>query len=87
VKPVHQQLLPMHPRKETAIKGDVEKFLKAGFIYLIPLTGGASIGLEDAGFVDRLEASGKISYNTPNLNIGCGKWIDLRLHNLPKLCL
>ena len=28
----------MHPRKAAAIKAEVEKLLKAGFIYSIPLT-------------------------------------------------
>lgn len=28
----------MHPQKEAAIKGEVEKLLKVSFIYLIPLT-------------------------------------------------
>ena len=38
VKPVHQRLRLVHPRKVAAIKGEVEKLLKAGFIYPIPLT-------------------------------------------------
>lgn len=37
-KPVHQHLRPLHPRKAAAIKGEVEKLLKDGFIYPIPLT-------------------------------------------------
>ena len=37
-KPVHQRLRPVHPRKVAAIKAEVEKLLKAGFIYPIPLT-------------------------------------------------
>jgi len=37
-KPVRQRLRPVHPRKATAIKVEVEKLLKAGFIYPIPLT-------------------------------------------------
>jgi len=38
VKLVGQHLRPVHPRKVVAIKGEVEKILKAGFIYPIPLT-------------------------------------------------
>lgn len=38
VKPVHQRLRPMHPRKAAAIKAEVEKLLNIGFIYPIPLT-------------------------------------------------
>ena len=37
-KPVRQRLRPVHPRKAAAIKEKVEKLLKAGFIYPIPLT-------------------------------------------------
>lgn len=37
-KPVRQRLRPVHPRKAAAIKAKVEKLLKAGFIYPIPLT-------------------------------------------------
>eukprot|EP00253_Pinus_taeda_P011702 PITA_11702 len=37
-KPVRQRLHPVHPRKVAAIKAEVEKLLKAGFIYPIPLT-------------------------------------------------
>ena len=38
VKPVHQQLRPVHPKKATAIKAEVEKILRAGFIYPVLLT-------------------------------------------------
>eukprot|EP00253_Pinus_taeda_P026655 PITA_26655 len=37
-KPIRQHLRLVHPRKTTAIKAEVEKLLKAGFIYPIPLT-------------------------------------------------
>jgi hypothetical protein len=37
-KPVRQKLRPVNPRKATAIKTEVEKLLKAGFIYPIQLT-------------------------------------------------
>ena len=36
-KLVRQRLCPMHPRKTVAIKGEVEKLLKVGFIYPISL--------------------------------------------------
>ena len=36
-KPIRQHLCTMNPRKATTIKAKVEKFLKVGFIYLIPL--------------------------------------------------
>ena len=37
-KPVRQHLRQMHPRKAAAIKAEVEKLLRAGLIYPIPLT-------------------------------------------------
>jgi len=37
-KPVWQRLRQIHPRKAAAIKTEVEKLLKVGFIYPIPLT-------------------------------------------------
>ena len=37
-KLVHQRLHLVHPKKAIAIKGEVEKLLKDGFIYPIPLT-------------------------------------------------
>ena len=36
-KPVRQQIHPVHSRRATAIKGEVKKLLKVGFIYPIPL--------------------------------------------------
>ncbi len=36
-KHVRQRLHPMHPRKDAAIKVEVEKLLKASFIYPISL--------------------------------------------------
>jgi hypothetical protein len=37
-KHVRQKLRPVNPRKEMTIKVEVEKLLKVGFIYLVPLT-------------------------------------------------
>ena len=37
-KPVRQRLRKIHPRKVAAIKAEVEKLLRACFIYPIPLT-------------------------------------------------
>ena len=36
-KPIRQKLWQVHPRKEAAIKEEVEKIMKAGFIYPVPL--------------------------------------------------
>ncbi len=37
VKPVRQRFQLVHPKKATAIKAEVEKLLRAGFIYPVPL--------------------------------------------------
>ena len=37
-KPIRQKLSQFHPRKVAAIKAEIEKLLKAGFIYPVPLT-------------------------------------------------
>lgn len=37
-KPVRKKLRQIHPKKAVAIKAEVEKLLRAGFIYPIPLT-------------------------------------------------
>ena len=37
-KPVRQKLRQVHPTKATAIKAEIEKLLKASFIYPVPLT-------------------------------------------------
>ena len=37
-KPIRKKLRQVHPRKSAAIKAEIEKLLKAGFIYPIPLT-------------------------------------------------
>jgi hypothetical protein len=37
VKPIRQKLRPVHPKKTAAIKVEVEKLLKSGFIYPVPL--------------------------------------------------
>jgi hypothetical protein len=38
VKPVRQKLRFVNPKKAPAIKAEIEKLLKAGFIYPVPLT-------------------------------------------------
>ena len=37
-KPVRKKLRQVHPRKAATIKDEIEKLLKAGFIYPVPLT-------------------------------------------------
>ena len=36
-KPIRKKLRQVHPRKVAAIKAEIEKLLKAGFIYPVPL--------------------------------------------------
>ena len=37
-KPIRQRLRAVNPRKAPAIKAEIEKLLKVGFIYPVPLT-------------------------------------------------
>ena len=37
-KPVRQKLRQIHPKKAATIKAEVEKLLRVGFIYPVPLT-------------------------------------------------
>ena len=37
-KLIHRKLRPINPRKAAAIKAEVEKLLKTGLIYPVPLT-------------------------------------------------
>ena len=37
-KPVRKKLRQVHPRKAAAIKTEIDKLLKDGFIYPVPLT-------------------------------------------------
>ena len=41
-KPIWKKLIPVNPRKAADVKDEVEKLLKAGFIYPIALTEWAS---------------------------------------------
>ena len=38
VKPVRQKLRTINPKKAPAIKAEIKKLLKVGFIYPVPLT-------------------------------------------------
>ena len=37
-KPIRKKIRQVHPRKATTIKAEIEKLLKDGFIYPVPLT-------------------------------------------------
>jgi hypothetical protein len=68
-KPVRQKLCPVNPRKAAAIKAEVEKFLKAGFIYPIHLTQWVSNPMP----VDKKQGTIRVCTNFRDLNKACPK--------------
>lgn len=68
-KPVHQWLHPVHPIKATAIKGEVEKLLKVGFIYPIPLTDWVS----NIVLVNKKQGTIHVCVDYRDLNRACPK--------------
>ena len=68
-KPMHQCLRPMHPRKSTAIKAEVEKLLNVGFIYPIPLTEWVSNIVP----VDKRQGTIRVCVDYRDINRACPK--------------
>jgi hypothetical protein len=68
-KPVRQKLRPVNPRKATAIKAEVERLLKAGFIYPIHLTEWVSNPVP----VDKKQGTIHVSTDFRDLNKACPK--------------
>ena len=68
-KPVRQQLCPVHPRKATAIKLEVEKLLKAGFIYPVALTEWVS----NPVLIDKKGGSIRVCVDYRDINKSCIK--------------
>eukprot|EP00253_Pinus_taeda_P026653 PITA_26653 len=68
-KPVRQRLCPVHPRKAAAIKAEVEKLLKDGFIYPIPLIGWVSIIIP----VDKKQGTIRVYVDYRDINRACPK--------------
>jgi hypothetical protein len=68
-KLVRQKLHPVNPRKAAAIKAEVEKFLKAGFIYPIHLTEWVS----NPAPVDKKQGTIRVCTNFHDLNKACPK--------------
>ena len=68
-KPVRQCLRVMNPRKAPAIKVEIEKLLKAGFIYPIPLMEWVSNPI----LVDKKQGAIHICTNFHDLNHACPK--------------
>jgi hypothetical protein len=68
-KPVRQKLRPVNPRKAAAIKAEVEKLLKAGFIYPIHLTEWVSNPIP----VDKKQGTIRVCTDFCDLNKACSK--------------
>ena len=68
-RPVHQRLRPVNPRKAAAIKAEVEKLLKAGFIYPVPLIDWVSNPVP----VDKKQGTIRVCINFRDLNKACLK--------------
>ena len=68
-KPVRQKLRPVNPKKAPAIKGEVEKLLKAGFIYPVPLTEWVSNPVP----VTKKEGAIRVCTDFRDLNMACPK--------------
>ena len=68
-KPVRQRLRSVNPRKEAAIKEEVEKLLKAGFIYPVPLTDWVSNLVP----LDKKQGTIRVCIDFRDLNKACPK--------------
>ena len=68
-KPVQQNLRPVNPHKVAAVKAEVEKLLKAGFIYPIALTEWVSNLVP----IDKKQGTIHICTNFKDLNKACPK--------------
>ena len=69
VKPVRQKLRVVNPRKAPAIKVEIEKLLKVGFIYPIPLMEWVSNPVA----VNKKEGKIRVCTNFQDLNKACPK--------------
>jgi hypothetical protein len=68
-KLVQQHLCPIHPRKAAAIKLEVEKLLKVGFIYLVALTEWVSNPVP----IDKKGGSIRVCVDYRDINKACPK--------------
>jgi hypothetical protein len=68
-KPVRQKLRPVNPKKEATIKLEVDKLLKAGFIYPIHLTQWVSNPVP----VDKKQGTIRVCTDFHDLNKACPK--------------
>ena len=68
-KLVRQKLRQFHPQKVAAIKEEVEKFMKGGFIYPIPLTKWVSNIVP----MNKKQGTIRVSIDFRDLNSACPK--------------
>jgi hypothetical protein len=68
-KPVWQRLRPVHPRKVVVIKLEVEKLLKAGFIYPVALTDWVS----NLVSIDKKQGTIRVCVDYRDINKACLK--------------
>jgi hypothetical protein len=68
-KPVRQRLRPVHPRKAAAIKLEVEKLLKANFIYPVALTDWVSNLVP----IDKKQGTIRVCIDYRDINKACPK--------------
>jgi hypothetical protein len=68
-KPVRQRLRPIHPRQAAAIKLEVEKLLKAGFIYPVALTEWVS----NLVLIDKKGGNIRVCVDYRDINKACPK--------------
>jgi hypothetical protein len=68
-KPVRQRLRPVHPRKAAAIKLEVEKLLKADFIYPVALTDWVS----NLVLVNKKQGTIRVCVDYRDINKACPK--------------
>ena len=68
-RPVRQKLRPVHPRKTAAIKAEIEKLLKAGFIYPVPFTDWVSNVVP----VTKKQGTIRVCVDYRDLNLACPK--------------
>ena len=67
--PIRKKLCQVHPRKVASIKAEVEKILKAGFIYPIPLTEWVS----NIVTMDKKQGTIRVCIDFRDLNKACPK--------------
>ena len=67
--PVRQKLRQVHLRKATTIKEEVEKLLKAGFIYPVPITEWVS----NIVLVNKKQGTIRVCINFRDLSPACPK--------------